>query len=90
MTGNEKKETALADVVRERQAKLQRESAERIRRFRDSIDLEDTDPTININLPAPVSKRSIAPQGPKGWALAIGSIILALAALAKALAEVLH
>lgn len=93
MTGNEKKSTALADVTRERQARLQRESAERIRRFRDSIDLEDSDPTLIINMPPvspPPSKRSLAPQGPKGWALAIAGVLAALAALAKAVAEVLQ
>lgn len=102
MTGSDKKGPALADIERERQKHLQAETKERLRRFRDSIDLEDmalltlkTPPMPVFNaekpsVPPPVSKRSLVPQGPKGWALAIAGLLTAAAALAKAIADVLQ
>lgn len=87
MAGSEKKGPALADLERERQKFLQEESRERIRRFRDSIDLEDS--IITVVTRAPESRRSLAPKGAKGWSVAIVSILVALAALAKAVSEVL-
>lgn len=87
MTGSEKKGPALADVERERLKILQEESRDRIRRFRDSIDLEDS--VITVVTRAPESRRSMAPKGARGWTVAIVSVLVALAALAKAVAEVL-
>lgn len=96
MTGNSKPGPAVADAIRDRQKPMQEDTREALRRLRESIADDDDRPSVEVHVHTnpktdPTSLRnSLIPKSAKGIAVAVATILAALAALAKAISDALQ